>query len=98
MENQNFDEFDIMAARDWVSAVIRNHKDRLSLERLNNQIRLAKEDSGVRMMEGIEALADLLGVKLRSRQVREDYSYTYFYHLGTMFFMDDAPDFWRYKS
>ncbi len=69
MENQNFDEFDIMAARDWVSAVIRNHKDRLSLERLNNQIRLAKEDSGVRMMEGIEALADLLGVKLGSGRV-----------------------------
>ena len=52
----------------------------------------------MRMMEGIEALADLLGVKLRSRQVREDYSYTYFYHLGTMFFMDNDTDFWRYKS
>lgn len=55
-------------AREWAVAVVNNHNDRMALELYNNQIRLARDDRGVRMMEGIEALADLLGVGLSRPQ------------------------------
>ena len=82
-----FDEFDNMAARDWVKALIASEDNRKALDKLNNQIQTVPTDDYIHMLCGIEMLADLLGAKLQKVSPEDGiFNYLYFDFQGKRFF------------
>ena len=82
-----FDEFDNMAARDWVKALITSENNRKTLDKLNNQIQTVPTSDYIQMFCGIEMLADLLGAELHKMQSEDElFSYIYFDFKGKQFF------------
>ena len=83
-----FDEFDAMAARDWAGALIACVDKRKILDKFNNQIQTAPTEDAVRMLAGIEILAELLGVELRKVQSEGSapgFTHFYFSYQGKLF-------------
>ena len=91
MENSGFDEFDIMAARDWINALTASQEQRKSLDRLNNQIQTVPTKDYIQMLTGIGMLADILGAELKEGVTEEGESGLCFSYQGRKFFQTYPP-------
>lgn len=62
----------------WMDSLVENFNEREQLCELNNSISTFKPDNHV-FVNGIDVLADIMGIPLKEKYLGEDFSYPYTY-------------------